>query len=94
MSTAKHTPGPWAYIPQTDSVYSDIENKFKMPPGDNFVCELGLKNMEANARLIAAAPDMYDALRQWKAAEETGDNLEMINAISARDEVLARLEAE
>ena len=49
----KHTPGPWHYI-------VDPEGKFGIyPEGGKF---LAITNHEANARLIAAAPRMYDEL--------------------------------
>jgi len=40
---------------------------------------------EANARLIAAAPAMLDALMQWQNAERDYDRFEMANACISRD---------
>lgn len=63
MSNAKHTPGPWSYWPSVayaegvitrDATLGHIATPAVM--GDRGV-------MIANARLIAAAPDLLDALR-------------------------------
>ena len=55
-----HTPGPWVYDFDPDGnrhvVYSD----------DGKVTELRFKDAEANARLIAAAPDLLEVLQELK----------------------------
>ena len=71
MSKTKHTPGPWtANFNDYTKPYVEILN------GDNLVIAqipdgeiirgdttiLGIENIEANIDLIAAAPDMYEAL--------------------------------
>ena len=60
MAQAKHTPGPWRYAPTNTETVShlvrcseghaiaDVTHWFDLP-------------VEANARLIAAAPDMLEA---------------------------------
>ena len=64
---AKHTPGPWT----TDDI--DQSDFYRCVIGENkIVCRVRLKGFmgnnlehaEANARLIAAAPELYDALRE------------------------------
>lgn len=73
MSESKHTPGPW-YIPMPSMGFSEIRSAngdlvFGIAAGDTHekqpddICD-------ANARLIAAAPDMLEALQyivnnQW-----------------------------
>ena len=56
-STARFTPGPWF-------VSEMHKDEVHCSEGDDFelVCETG-GNVD-NARLIAAAPEMYEALRQ------------------------------
>ena len=49
---------------------------------------------EANARLIAAAPDMIDALMQWKRAEQNNDPVELQNARVSRDIAIAKAKEE
>lgn len=49
---------------------------------------------EANARLIAAAPELYDALAQWQAADREYDPRERMNARRARDAALAKARGE
>jgi hypothetical protein len=61
MSESKHTPGPWRYQEGTDA-YTHIVHT-----GVNrFLCQLAQDTSgvaEANARLIAAAPDLLEALQ-------------------------------
>ena len=62
MSEAKHTPGPWQWTQHFDptiSIYKDgfgqIARLYDSSAGTG----------KANARLIAAAPDLLDALVQF-----------------------------
>ncbi|AVH89984.1 hypothetical protein AL480_03720 [Stenotrophomonas maltophilia] len=53
---SKHTPGPWAYQEDSDA-YTHIVRG----PGNRFICQLAQTTsaeIEANARLIAAAPEL------------------------------------
>lgn len=57
---SKHTPGPWRYKPHSvDSNYMLIFCSNDPHEGDNLRGYCG----EDNARLIAAAPDLLDALK-------------------------------
>jgi len=72
--TGKHTPGPWSAITWADSgkIHGDIAAEVSLAcPGTggamsytNTVCKLSWTGGEhdANGRLIAAAPEMFDAL--------------------------------
>ncbi len=53
----KHTPGPWKYIAWhgQHGVHDAM---------DNDVCETFGEDAEANARLIAAAPELLEALEE------------------------------
>ncbi len=56
------TPGPWAYQERSDS-YTHIVRG----PNNRFICQLDQTTsaeIEANARLIAAAPDLLEALKR------------------------------
>jgi len=58
---ADHTPGPWHYQEESDA-YTHIVRG----PTDNFIVQLPQDTSgraEANARLIAAAPAMLEALQ-------------------------------
>jgi len=44
--------------------------------------------VNANARLIAAAPELLDALLQWQHAERENDEAEMANARFSRDSAI------
>ena len=68
MTTQKHTPGPWAVRPLMGRplVYKDREPVAEVSiPSSYFLPKKGSEEREtvkANANLIAAAPDLYDAL--------------------------------
>lgn len=67
MKDFKGTPGPWHYDDELDGVYSK---------GGQFVCDVTDKN---NATLIAAAPELLEALRQLR------DYAEDVCAVSSSD---------
>jgi hypothetical protein len=71
MSTIKHTPGPWVQVPQTNGgtlIAHPFETGKQMSPrGLRVICftmdrASSLFEDEANARLIAAAPGLLEAL--------------------------------
>ena len=59
MNISKHTPGPW-------SIWPDTNSRLQVGPSTNYsvaeMCITPLDGQEANARLIAAAPDLLSAL--------------------------------
>lgn len=60
----KHTPGPWRYLRENGSPTTGQHMIAGAKPG--YLAEVrdcGSEDVEANARLIAAAPDMYEALK-------------------------------
>lgn len=57
-----HTPGPWAYRTE-DGYCGEI-----VASNGTFLCAFADDPSEANARLIAAAPDLLDALSVLLAA--------------------------
>lgn len=65
MSTAKHTPGPWR-----------VENRLVRATKHKQICEVPAYGVvhgkvdEANARLIAAAPELLEALVNLLAVHE------------------------
>lgn len=71
MADAKHTPGPWIYyadLPSTEPNWHIVTTANKMRVLANVHIEPGNAMDEANARLIAAAPDLLAA--SMKAANE------------------------
>ena len=61
--TGKHTPGPW--VAQTDPCHYDTLSDVVGGDGNLFVSVGGKaswQEQEANARLIAAAPELLEAL--------------------------------
>ena len=65
MSETKHTPGPWRVAPRSDyPEHADI-NVDAGTRGYVALCgKAGDEEAEANARLIAAAPELLEALRE------------------------------
>ena len=62
---SKHTPGPWTVGPAFDNDgQPEIIIEHQTPAGNLVVAVAlaGLQGQEANARLIAAAPDLLEAL--------------------------------
>ena len=63
---SKHTPGPWQVGMAFDN-YGETEIAIEhMTPAGNLVVAValgGLQGQDANASLIAAAPDLLDALK-------------------------------
>jgi hypothetical protein len=74
MNGFKHTPGPWEYDSQPHHIRIESENTIICYIiGDSVSSRLNSQNIiDANATLIAAAPEMLDALiaqyryNQWK----------------------------
>ncbi len=68
MSEVKHTPGPWHCTPEADlpriGVYAGKDDE----DDEAIICDVTDEDLkvdgenEANARLIAAAPDLLEAL--------------------------------
>ena len=78
---AKHTPGPWTL---EDRGYKFVVSK----PGEGYitrdVCRMDASTMsafdqEANARLIAAAPDLLEACKTIVHLRETEDWMETLH---------------
>ena len=65
----RHTPGPWKaegdeFYTTAGRVYIEGPNGWKDQPIANCDWDLGLEENEANARLIAAAPEMLEAAKK------------------------------
>jgi len=59
----KHTPGPWkvGIIPDTENVFVEASDGLIVCEVGGFV--IGKEQAQTNAHLIAAAPDLLDALK-------------------------------
>ena len=78
-----HTPGPWSVYCNDSRGYKTgiCASSDQLPPGDECIAQIwaaddrhfpgGVPEAEANARLIAAAPDLVQLLDDVSAALET-----------------------
>lgn len=91
---AQHTPGPWVAERGhlTDRIYG-IKNVTRW----NFLLRGKSEEAQANARLIAAAPEMYEALKMFIAWEDrthdTSPAGQFNAAIAAARAILSKIEA-
>lgn len=102
---APHTPGPWVARRQSSQVwhidapkgdptigYSEWKELASVYGSDDYR-QQGELVAEANARLIAEAPAMLEALKQWALAEASGDEALLASAQQARDAALVAARA-
>ncbi len=84
MSEAKYTKGPWVSVPrkyhiEISTTYDCFDGEDNIGPeticvigGLPTICVDGGAEWEATGNLIAAAPDMYDALEEvWRILDST-----------------------
>jgi len=70
MTTTKHTPGPWSASPSPTS-----DGLYHVYKADGNFLTLEDAEHEANARLIAAAPDLLEALESlYHTANSIGED--------------------
>lgn len=83
MTNSKHSPAPWtaeASDPDTWTVYAADDHHVATCVHDDTrdVVDIGTATVEANARMLAAAPDLRDALcellAEWDAAHAHEDH--------------------
>ena len=79
----KHTPGPWSRVTQTqggDLIAREIKTENQLnPKALRLICFMmmrgnSLHEDEANASLIAAAPELLEALEAFLRAPSIGSN--------------------
>lgn len=66
MSTT-HTPGPWHIGQDNQGNHTIIQSRLKFVIGRAFFAN-SIEENEANAKLIAAAPELLEALKELHAA--------------------------
>ena len=77
----QHTPGPWAYIVPDGHVvrHPQIYSDFGPVANATWLGENKLDQLNANARLIAAAPELLEALEEIVSAAD-GDGWSQLDA--------------
>lgn len=91
--SANHTPGPWAAI----EIKGDPLRSFAIDAGVYLgslaVWPVHSDEMQANARLIAAAPDMYTMLKRVRAAIARQDGFSSLNGFEDLiDQIIKKIE--
>ena len=82
MTEPKFTPGPWETSLTDDTFVRSADNDIAVMVGD-YNDDVTSLIMTANANLMAAAPDLYAALKETleiAARHESGDYIERANA--------------
>lgn len=93
----KHTPGPWKFRPENGEVYFDDSDGDDVQPGIATIHEDNVDPHQyiADCRLIAAAPDMLEALKLAETilisavhpfSRWPGDGIDQIRATIAKAE--------
>ena len=103
-----HTPGAWKYIKNEDGTFSVIplgSVNFKAGFATNLIAKVfseGIIDPEANARLIASAPEIYQALHfETEALAATRDFMhvkgldtqELGEIINVADEIFRKIDS-
>ncbi len=89
MAESKFTPGPWSIVPYGDGsslvIHSDEDNRVCFMATASSDRPSSHASIRANARLIAAAPDLLEALQ---AITLSADNLlRLVDELRERGEV-------
>jgi hypothetical protein len=94
----KHTPGPWEYDAESEQVLAP-KCGYQWAKGAPIICEVGRLDYNesgGNAKLIAAAPDLYEALKNarellswWQG--ERGDSIHA-GVMELADAAIAKVE--
>ncbi len=84
----KHTPGPWHVSKSTMDrlIYADSEHAFDLA----IVRDGGTADVDANARLIAAAPELLEAAQMMRAINQRSTRKECDAACDALDAAIAK----
>lgn len=81
MTANSFTPGPWKW---EGSIYERMSTGIRSIPDDRGIGQLWQHaNVVADAKLIAAAPDLYEACRYIVEAGEDGDEMKAIEMARA-----------
>lgn len=99
MNQDKHTPGPWEIAPGSEY---RVMWASRTPEGEiadcGVICDTAsnlktrTRENAANARLIAAAPEMYDALKAMLNSSDFGGVVKVSHPIAIARAAIAKVE--
>lgn len=94
MSAPKHTPGPWRVGISKHTVYQVAAPELRIALCSDLEEKGGREAEKANARLIAAAPDLLEALRLQRCSQCTPSepDEDVCDACRARRAAIAKAE--
>ena len=72
MSEAKHTPGPWMFVPAGGVAWNEYPIVQRQSAGGFQVVDADKERATADARLIAAAPELLEALQALMIINDEG----------------------
>ena len=95
ISKVKHTPGPWKASEFSCGDRTEYGNEIVAPDGEWVAqlwnrCEENFKNYEANARLIAVSPELFDVCESLIECVDEHQSIEVLAAIETAKELIAR----
>lgn len=79
----KFTPGPWANDSRGEKLVGSNGKQVGVYGLYVYGSLQRTEETEANAKLIAAAPEMYEAIKNYIAAVEDGEVVEQFDALKA-----------
>lgn len=94
--SAQHTPGPWQFhadLPSADPNWHIVTNATRMCVVANVHIEPGNEMAVANARLIAAAPELLEALKKRRDVDVAYSRLALMDVDdNERERLLQQIE--
>jgi len=95
----QHTPGPWEIDGFYQGAFEVIAPKASVTRGRLVICsrgqhELREREFQANARLIAAAPDLLEALKEFVGAVDAGTTFADSSVVDVARAAIAKARGE
>ena len=93
--TSKHTPGPWGTFEIRSEGSGEVRTGVCAFDGDYMIADVGWdrpNEAEANARLIAAAPDLLEEAKATVEAHDYGSEEAFLRSLNRLSKLIAKAE--